>query len=363
MKIKIPMVQYKLILLYQTFFVALKRFLRNTLRGYYLPALFYPNVPIGLNEKDVAQLKVVSTSKKKADLVILLYNYHNDIQIREWIPLIPDGFEITIDRSRYDQADAVLFHLPTLGYIGHLRKRPGQIWVAWTMECKAHFPHWRNPNFKEKFDLMMSYHQSSDIYLPYLHPTYHTRFKDAPKPKKEGHLVAFFASNYNERSNRTRYVYELLKYLDVHCYGKCFRNRALKGEEDNVQGKLGTLSTYKFDLAFENAVDVDYVTEKFYHPLMVGCVPVYLGAPNIDEYAPGDHCFINTADFQSPKDLAEYLLWLDANDDAYQAFFDWKELPLRPTIMDVNSNEHPFVQLCQKITDMRQNRGVNSRQL
>ena len=107
--------------------------------------------------------------------------------------------------------------------------------------------------------------------------------------------VVFFASNYNERSGRTRYVVELMRYLDVHSYGKCLRNNQLPAERDNRQGKLDTMATYKFTLAFENAIANDYVTEKFFEPLAAGSVPVYLGAPNIEEYAPGENCFINAS--------------------------------------------------------------------
>ena len=39
----------------------------------------------------------------------------------------------------------------------------------------------------------------------------------------------------------------------------------------------------KFVLAFENSVCNDYVTEKIYDVFAAGVVPIYLGAPNIDE--------------------------------------------------------------------------------
>lgn len=34
--------------------------------------------------------------------------------------------------------------------------------------------------------------------------------------------------------------------------------------------------------------------------------------------------YINVLDFKSPKDLAEYMLYLDKNTTAYNAFFKWK---------------------------------------
>jgi hypothetical protein len=40
-----------------------------------------------------------------------------------------------------------------------------------------------------------------------------------------------------------------------------------------TQAKLKTIGQYKFYLAFENNNAVDYVTEKFFHVLIVGTVP------------------------------------------------------------------------------------------
>lgn len=38
---------------------------------------------------------------------------------------------------------------------------------------------------------------------------------------------------------------------------------------------------YKFTIAIENSVCIDYITEKLWRPLIVGSVPIYLGSPTI----------------------------------------------------------------------------------
>ena len=40
---------------------------------------------------------------------------------------------------------------------------------------------------------------------------------------------------------------------------------------------------YLFTIAIENSLEYDYVTEKLWQPLAAGSVPIYLGAPNVDE--------------------------------------------------------------------------------
>ena len=51
-------------------------------------------------------------------------------------------------------------------------------------------------------------------------------------------------------------------------------------------GKHAVLRRYPFYLAFENSDDEDYVSEKVFHGLEAGVLPVYLGAPNVAEFVP-----------------------------------------------------------------------------
>jgi hypothetical protein len=89
------------------------------------------------------------------------------------------------------------------------------------------------------------------------------------------------------------------------------------------------------------------VTEKFFDALIAGSVPVYLGAPNIDEFAPGEHCFVNASKFRNPRALADYLLHLAANESEYQSYLAWKETPLVPAVLEnaARYDEGPFSRL------------------
>jgi hypothetical protein len=85
--------------------------------------------------------------------------------------------------------------------------------------------------------------------------------------------------------------------------------------------------------------------------LEAGCVPVYTGAPNIEDYAPGKNCYINTGDFNSPKDLADYLSALNEDDKAYSAFHAWRGqssgTPYRRFMEE--QHVHPFIRLCEAV--------------
>ena len=45
---------------------------------------------------------------------------------------------------------------------------------------------------------------------------------------------------------------------------------------------------------------------------------VYVGAPNIQDYAPGPHSYIDMRDFKTPSDLVAKLRELDSDDAQYQ---------------------------------------------
>ncbi len=73
---------------------------------------------------------------------------------------------------------------------------------------------------------------------------------------------------------------------------------------------------------------------EIFDPLMMGTVPVYLGAPNIEQFAPGDNAYIHIRDFSGPGELAGYLNYLDSNDAAYRQLLEWRQKPLRQSFQD-----------------------------
>lgn len=283
--------------------------------------------------------------------IVLFYNTLWDQPLDFPEADMPEGYVLTTDKRLMREATAVVFHLPSLPVSRHLRKRPGQLWVAWSMECEANYPPvLSSRGFLKIFDLSMTYHLNADVVLPYVRPEFLDALR-APVPTKVpgDHVNAFISSGLNA-SGRVEYLKELMQHLDVHSYGKILNNRSLEADTGQ-HTKLNTIARYQFTLAFENAIAPDYVTEKFFDPLLAGSVPVYLGAPNIEAFAPGDHCFINVADFADPKALADYLIALSQDADRYQQYLAWKTKPFRPTFVQLveQQREHVFVRLCRAI--------------
>jgi len=71
--------------------------------------------------------------------------------------------------------------------------------------------------------------------------------------------------------------------------------------------KLKVMSRYKFSICFENTNIVkDYISEKIFDSFFAKSVPIYWGAPNIEEYIP-KNCFIDFRDFKSFEECYNYI--------------------------------------------------------
>ncbi|XP_044161092.1 alpha-(1,3)-fucosyltransferase 10 [Bufo gargarizans] len=141
--------------------------------------------------------------------------------------------------------------------------------------------------------------------------------------------VVYVQSDCDPPSDRDTYIQELMKYVPVDSYGECLHNRDLPPQVNNSSFMddrqfYRILAQYKFILAFENAVCEDYITEKLWRPLKLGCVPIYYGATNIEDWLPSKKSVIIVDKFSHPRELAHYIKQLDRNDSLYLEYLDWK---------------------------------------
>ncbi|XP_075182549.1 3-galactosyl-N-acetylglucosaminide 4-alpha-L-fucosyltransferase FUT3-like [Anomaloglossus baeobatrachus] len=229
------------------------------------------------------------------------------------------GCTLTADRKMLSQADAVIIHHFDIMYNKDLPQgsRPSyQRWVWFNME-----PPIITENLKmldNLINLTMTYREDSDIYRPYgfLKPLKEQQVFKIPSKSK---LVSWVVSQWYPGNRRTSYYEELKKYIHIDVYGK--KHQALSW--DNF---YSTISQYKFYLAFENSDYKDYITEKLWdNSFAIGAVPVVLGTSrkNYERFIPPDS-FIHVDDFQSPKELALFLLELDKDNARYEQYFKWK---------------------------------------
>ena len=133
-------------------------------------------------------------------------------------------------------------------------------------------------------------------------------------------------------SERVRALKFFSQYNEVDLYGGRWEDAApfvkkiWRGFADD---KPATMGDYTFALCFENAIWPDYVTEKIFDCMLVGTIPIYWGAPDIENDVPAN-CFIDMRKFSTKSGYAELRSFLHAltSEDiqkykqAMRAYFD-----------------------------------------
>ena len=152
-------------------------------------------------------------------------------------------------------------------------------------------------------------------------------------------LVAMFVGHCIGEM-RGDYLGDLMASMRVDSYGACFNNINISAKQKVAavaapalpcegcgwpyrKEKLELFKSYPFAIAFENTNCYDYVTEKLYDVLLAGAVPIYMGAPNVDEWVPAGS-YIDARQFNGPTELASYLIALANDPEHYAEYHKWR---------------------------------------
>ncbi len=123
-----------------------------------------------------------------------------------------------------------------------------------------------------------------------------------------------FGDLYQRRLDAIQY-FSSCKGFDLLGWGWRDQKTLTKREYQAVQqcycgeldSKHDALKRYKFAICFENCVFAGYVTEKIFDCFLSGCIPVYMGAPDIADFIPED----SYVDFRAFKGFAELEHYLE----------------------------------------------------
>ncbi len=276
--------------------------------------------------------------------VLLWFNPFGQIKL----PLDPSvclhrGFNISdcsvvFDRKQLRDANAVIFSLYdfTRDTIQTLTQTtPEQVFISLDVESPV-APYrldMATIHSHIKFNLTMSYTRDADIYFPYGHVIPRSAMTSASSfmfdfetdcwslKQTNLPLAACIISNTHDSGRREQRYSELKREIAIDRYGKGSRYMP-----PDTKTLVTTLARYKFYLAFENADQPDYITEKtFFNALFVGTIPVVAGAPRADyERVIPPTSFIHIDDFQTMHDLAIYMQRVAANKTLYASYFAWR---------------------------------------
>ena len=205
-----------------------------------------------------------------------------------------------------------------------LPRSPHQKWLFYERESQSRTRTFHS-NFRHLFNATATFNWDADIRVPYGKCVKLSRpksTKPAGMAKGKTKLVAWFVSNCKTPSRREEYVKELSKHIPVTMEGKCGRTSECSRHDEDCSLRLK--KQHKFYLSFENSLCKDYYTEKVVNALIDNVVPIVYGFVDYEAFLP-PKSYIDVQNFTSPKHLADYLIFLDQNDDLYDEYFAWKE--------------------------------------
>ncbi|CAM4406431.1 Glycosyltransferase family 10 (fucosyltransferase) C-term [Pedobacter westerhofensis] len=118
------------------------------------------------------------------------------------------------------------------------------------------------------------------------------------KQKKISMIVSAHHFKWGNYLKRINVLNQILKSdLDIDIYGRNWyiQDDRYKGE---LQYKHVGLLPYEYSIAIENSHEKNYISEKFFDCVLCNTVPIYNGAPNINDVY--DNRYFRTIDLDSP---------------------------------------------------------------
>ncbi|KAG0234374.1 4-alpha-L-fucosyltransferase [Actinomortierella wolfii] len=259
----------------------------------------------------------------------------------------PVNYIMSTNYTAFEDADIIYFDYPFWDAIDKppyidLANMPPRLahqkWVLWWRgESIAYYPHVGLPEYLNLFDLTIGSPEAiMDIPLPLYDLTAQKIRKLAnvppsfPLDKVAENPVVMLVGNCGAKNHRQELMKVLIDRVGAHSLGTCMNNKQLPEELNKDSGKDGwgdwmtkklkAIQGYPFVFAAENSNCRSYVTEKIYHALEVGAIPIYMGAEDVADYVP-EGSYIDVSKFKSFEEVADYIKTVDR-----APFYKWKEI-------------------------------------
>ncbi|XP_022922699.1 glycoprotein 3-alpha-L-fucosyltransferase A-like [Cucurbita moschata] len=260
----------------------------------------------------ISELRTCEEWLEKEDAV----TYSRDFQKK---PILVSGF----DEGRKSCAVGCEFEVhPSKDWDAAfgLNRQSGKPSIIRSMESSLYYPDNNIAQARRNgYSIVMTTSLSSDVPVGYFSWAEYDIMAPV-QAKTENSLAAAFISNCDARNFRLEALVALEKLnVTIDSYGACHRNR-----DGSTVNKLETLKHYRFSLAFENSNEEDYVTEKYFQSLVAGAVPVVIGAPNIQEFAPSPASLLHIRKLSDVESVANSMKYLAANPEAFNNSLRWK---------------------------------------
>lgn len=261
-------------------------------------------------------------------------------------------------------ADAIWHHLPGSGMSA--RRHPKQLLIGFSMESSAYYKNVDDPLINRQMDIKQTYQLDSDVVVHYFEDSFLTDLVNRPSPivptSQKRSAVAYLNRNCGALNGRHDIISKLSELYPVFAHG-CSVSKNQAAVSGARIDKTQAFSIAKFCVAMENSNSVDYVSEKLWQAFIAGCVPIYMGAPNIvEDFLPLPNSVIlyDPAKGSTPEKLAEDLKRLSSDEKAYEEMLSWRKKPLRELsqgfqrlIAETRLKPKTECQLCQVVAKKR----------
>lgn len=217
-------------------------------------------------------------------------------------------------QSLHDFEYLIVFNIP-ITQSHYLAQYPKEKLILFLWEPPSVLPQNYNPKNHEYFSKIFTWNDElvdNKKYFKFYYPSLNGMISNPVSFDKKKLCTLIACNKYSSHSNelyseRSRVIafFEAHHAADFDLYGKGWPASSIyKGE---IERKVDYLKLYKFAIAYENIKGIPgYVTEKIFDCFQAGCVPVYLGASNVQMYIPKE-CYIAREDFVSDEALYEFL--------------------------------------------------------
>ena len=250
------------------------------------------------------------------------------------------------------EADVVIINMQSFSLSSiHWVRPPNQLWVGVYFESMGNYPVRGGEKVLQHFNYTMGYRPDADF--PVFAMVYDT-FRQYPavralplpdwesKTRPDQPHLSVWISNCNiETTGRMRILSELASAnITIASYGGCQNTHSIRlenlttdvqwkelGRKGDGEALVAMASQHLFFYAAENSACAYYITEKVFHGLLAGSVPIYVGdSARLKAIAP-TNSIIYTDDFPDTRELGTYLHTLIETPQAYQKHLAWRDDP------------------------------------
>lgn len=141
------------------------------------------------------------------------------------------------------------------------------------------------------------------FYYDHVDKSFFKGVENVKKEKKLSMIVSSLSFNHGNYRKRLGLLDKILNSdLEIDIYGRGFHinDPRYKGA---LEHKYIGLIPYEYSIAIENCNEKNYITEKFVDCVLCNTIPIYNGAPNINEVY--DDRYFKTIDIDSPTIISD----------------------------------------------------------